>query len=161
MVRSTKKNLFIILLLVGFIFLFFTSASAGETDAAYKEIEAMFIAPDFCGKTLAECPATVSENMRQEIKAMLQAGNSKDQIVNTFVNKYGYEILAAPPKQGFFLTAWVLPVIALVLGIWIMYAFLQRAQRGKSPAARRRSQENQPIDLDLQERIQEEVLRRL
>lgn len=159
--RPAKRDLLLIGILVGTIALFATSALGGESDAAYREIEALFMAPDFCGKTLAECPAMVSEDMRQEIRAMLQAGDSKEQIVNKFVARYGYQILAAPPKEGFFLTAWVLPVVALLIGIWVMYAFLQRVNRTKKPVARRRPPEEQPLDVEMEDRIQEEVLRRL
>ncbi len=44
---------------------------------------------------------------------MMNKGWDKDKIRDYYVNIYGEEILTAPEKSGFSLTAWVLPFVAL------------------------------------------------
>ena len=47
---------------------------------------------------------------------MLESGLTVDQIVQQQVEKYGETVLSAPTKNGFNLTAWVIPFGALMIG---------------------------------------------
>ena len=57
---------------------------------------------------------------------MLRVGRSKDDILATFAARYGDHALAAPPKRGFNLAAWVLPFVAIGAGGLGLYAALLR-----------------------------------
>jgi cytochrome c-type biogenesis protein CcmH/NrfF len=47
------------------------------------------------------------------------------------VDEYGVKILAAPPKRGFFLTAWLTPLMAILLGgIAVLVLLRQWARPG-------------------------------
>jgi len=88
----------------------------------------LFMAPDFCGKTLAACEGGLSEQMRQEVAAMAESGKTKDEVINHYVGIYGQQILAAPPKEGFYLTAWLMPIIGLGAGLAAVVVYLQRTK---------------------------------
>ena len=49
----------------------------------------------------------------------------EDQILDYFEQRYGSDILAAPPIRGTMVLAWIIPVIILVLmmsaGLWVLY----------------------------------------
>ena len=47
---------------------------------------------------------------------MLESGLTVDQIVQQQIEKYGETVLSAPTKNGFNLTAWVIPFGALMIG---------------------------------------------
>ena len=47
---------------------------------------------------------------------MLESGLTVDQIVQQQIEKYGETILSAPSKNGFNLTAWVIPFGAIMIG---------------------------------------------
>jgi len=88
----------------------------------------LFMAPDFCGKTLAACEGGLSEQMRQEVSAMVESGKTKEEVINHYVDIYGQQILAAPPKEGFYLTAWFMPIIGLGAGLAAVVVYLQRTK---------------------------------
>lgn len=70
------------------------------------------------------CPS--SEPIREEITERLQAGESVDEVVGRFRDRYGLQILAAPPTSGFHLSAWVLPFAVLLVGGLAAAAVLAR-----------------------------------
>ena len=70
-----------------------------------------------CNQILLECNhvgCPLSEGMRNELTAALKRGQSDGQILDTFVEKYGPTILAAPTMSGFNLTAWITPFAVLL-----------------------------------------------
>jgi cytochrome c-type biogenesis protein CcmH/NrfF len=73
-----------------------------------------------CGQVLLECNhvgCTASEGMRNELLASLNRGNNDDLVLQTFVQKYGPTVLAAPTNSGFNKVAWIMPFAVLLLAI--------------------------------------------
>jgi cytochrome c-type biogenesis protein CcmH len=55
--------------------------------------------------------------MRGELTAAVDSGKSDSSVLQFFIEKYGATVLAAPTKTGFDRVAWIIPYLALVLGI--------------------------------------------
>jgi len=55
--------------------------------------------------------------MRHELTAAVDAGKSDHEVLAMFVEKYGATVLAAPTHSGFDMVAWILPYVALIVGI--------------------------------------------
>jgi cytochrome c-type biogenesis protein CcmH len=55
--------------------------------------------------------------MRDELSAALDRGDNDDLALQSFVQKYGTVVIAAPTTKGFNRVAWIMPYLALVLGI--------------------------------------------
>lgn len=68
-----------------------------------------------CNTTLDQSSSPEARRIKALIAARIAAGDSKSEIKDLLVAEYGPSILAAPPKKGFNLLAWLLP-IALLLG---------------------------------------------
>ena len=49
------------------------------------------------------------------IRKLLKEGKSEDEIIDEYVAEYGERILAAPRTEGFGITAYLLPIVALLL----------------------------------------------
>ncbi|MFC2003290.1 cytochrome c-type biogenesis protein CcmH [Chloroflexota bacterium] len=78
----------------------------------------------------AECGSR--EAMTTLIEQKLAQGEPKAQIIQYFIAQYGEQVLAVPPKQGFNLIAWLLPVAALLLGGVVIQALLKNwLKRGR------------------------------
>jgi cytochrome c-type biogenesis protein CcmH len=82
----------------------------------FKGVASQFKCTCGCGQDHYECdPSTC--NLTTEWKAdfveMMNEGMDKDEIREYYVKIYGEEILTAPEKKGFSLTAWVTPFIVL------------------------------------------------
>jgi len=89
-----------------------------------------------CNMVLSECSCCgemgLYLEMMASIKQQVEAGRSKDEIIQTFVAQYGEQVLVVPPKRGFNLVAWVLPFVAILGGGGAIYIALKAwVRRGK------------------------------
>lgn len=71
-------------------------------------------------ESVAASSAAVSTEMRQAIRQQLQEGWSDQQVLNYFAVHYGNQILLTPPRQGFNILAWLMPVIMLLAGLGLV-----------------------------------------
>jgi len=73
-----------------------------------------------CGMTIQGCLGGMicseSKTISKQVVSLLQDGKGKPEVTQAMVAQYGERILAAPTKEGFNLTAWILPFVALVIG---------------------------------------------
>jgi len=76
-----------------------------------------------CNQYLLECNhvgCPYSERMRSELTSAVDSGKSDSSVLQFFIEKYGATVLAAPTKTGFDRVAWIIPYLALVLGIGVI-----------------------------------------
>ena len=78
------------------------------------------------GQALAESDAPLAIDMRQTIRNMLRIGQSDEAIRAYFATRYGDGILLTPPVNQSTTLLWLMPVLALGIGI----AFLWSQFRG-------------------------------
>lgn len=69
------------------------------------------------GIRLDVCEQKVCEQMRDMIDQELAAGKTPEQIKADFIDLYGPVVLGEPPREGFDLIAWIVPVVLLVGGV--------------------------------------------
>jgi cytochrome c-type biogenesis protein CcmH len=112
-----------------------------------------------CVTTLNHCPmlhCAEKEETRAVIRADLKKGMSEPAILQDLVNRYGERVLAAPPARGFNLTAWVLPGIGLLIGLFLAITIVRRwhrpAVQGAAPA-----EPTEPVDNNLRSAVEEEM----
>src|SRR6266852_2170250 len=67
--------------------------------------------------SVADSPSEMAQQMKGIIREQLQAGRTPAEIKSYFVSKYGEWVLLAPTTKGFSLVVWVLPFIALFIGL--------------------------------------------
>ena len=82
--------------------------------------------------SVADSPAPLAQQMRQQIDEQLAAGRSPDEIRSGFVAAYGDSVLMSPPRHGIGRTAYYLP-LAVVLGGALVVVLLLR--RWRQPSA--------------------------
>lgn len=68
------------------------------------------------GVTVAYSNSGLAQQMRILIKKKLEQGETREQILQYFVDRYGESILTNPPKSGFTLLVWLLPIAGLLVG---------------------------------------------
>jgi cytochrome c-type biogenesis protein CcmH/NrfF len=90
-------------------------AAAGPTDLA-NEIASEVMSPYCEGVTLHDCPSRAAADLRNQIEQWAQQGWSKARIIGELEERFGEGIHGSPRRsQG--IAAWVLPVVALVVGV--------------------------------------------
>ncbi len=108
----------------------------------WQDVAGDLMSPACPGRTLLNCTSSQAEQWRELIRQKLARGESKEQILQYFVDISGEAILAAPPKKGFALTAWLLPLFVVVNGAILIIALTRRwAQRRATDAHSMRSHE--------------------
>ena len=108
------KSLFLTLVLFG-------SISADDKSELILDIEKSLMASCFHGTVYEHG----NKEMEEQIASFVDAGRSKDYIMNFFTNKYGERILAMPEAEGFNVFAWLAPIIIFVFGGIVMYTYLK------------------------------------
>ena len=76
-----------------------------------------------CNQILLECNhvgCKYSDRMRGELVAAVDNGKSDSDVLQFFVEKYGTTVLAAPTKTGFDRVAWLMPYLALLVGVGVV-----------------------------------------
>jgi len=93
---------------------------AGDDSIRFNKLGHRMMCACGCGQILLECNhvgCTYSDKMRNELMAGLDRADSDDLILQGFVQNYGPAVIAAPTVTGFNRVAWVMPFLALGLGI--------------------------------------------
>lgn len=136
----------------------FVSAVLAE-DTTVDDVGKELICMCGCGSVLINCvhiECSVRESMLATIRSQLSQGKSKGEIVQYFVRQYGEEVLAAPTKEGFNLTAWILPFAALAAGGGLVYWLIKTwVSRGKEESVV--SEEDSKVDEKYRRRVEAEL----
>src|SRR5262247_1366585 len=103
--------------------------SAPAWSQSWQDIAGDLMSPACPGRTLLNCTSGQAEQWRELIRQKLAQGESKEQILQYFVDIGGEAALAAPPKKGFALTAWLLPFLVVVNGAVLIIALTRRWAR--------------------------------
>lgn len=105
---------------------------AGD-DARFNDLGHRLMCACGCRQILLECNhvgCSYSDRMRAELVAAVDRGDNDDLTLQSFVQKYGPTVLAAPTKTGFDRVAWIAPYLALLLGLGLV-TFIVRAWRSR------------------------------
>ena len=132
------------------------AALASEQHPSQSEIEGEIMCPVCGGETLDQSDSAVAQNMKMFIAHRIAAGWTKSRIENALAAQFGQQVLAAPPKHGFNLIAWLLPLIGLAVAIpivgWAAWRWSKTRDSGPPPPPSR-------LDPELDRRVDAELAR--
>ena len=136
-------------------------AAASEQHPSLVELEGQLMCPICEGETLAQSSSPAAQRIKVEIQRRIAAGDTRSEIKRRLVSEWGTRILAAPPRHGFDLLAWLLPIVgvlgaAAVLGV---LAWRWTREREPEPAPQRWSLNGHPLGPDEERRLDEELAR--
>jgi cytochrome c-type biogenesis protein CcmH len=76
--------------------------------------------------SVADSPAPLAQQMREQIAQKVRAGESADQVRADFVAAYGDSVLMSPPNRGLSAAVYVLPTIVIAFGLVIAVMLVRR-----------------------------------
>jgi cytochrome c-type biogenesis protein CcmH len=123
-------------------------ALASEQKPTAAELESELVCP-VCETTLDSSDAPVARLMKARIRERIAAGDTKSEIKAYFVDQFGNGVLAVPPRRGFDLVAWLLPLAGLGIGLVAVGALAWRWSRKRDDDAG----EHDPLDPALERRL--------
>ena len=139
--------------------------SVGATDASsrYYDLSHRLMCTCSCAQILGECNhvgCTSSTTELHELRAGIASGSTDQEILDTFVAKYGAVVLAAPTTHGFDLVAWIAPFAvfaAALLGTILLVRRWANISIGKAQAAGPSPVNEDPADRERRDRIRRET----
>src|ERR1700741_3120072 len=115
----------------------FTLMGVGDEDARFRDLGHRLMCVCSCNQILLECNhvgCMYSDRMRGELAAGLDRGDNDDLTLQSFIQKYGTTVAAAPSTSGFGRVAWIMPFVALLAGL-ASVVFLVRAWKNRPAPA--------------------------
>jgi cytochrome c-type biogenesis protein CcmH len=136
-------------------------AAASESHPTQGELESELMCPICAGETLAQSDSPPAVRIKAYIAQRIVAGDTKSEIKDKLVVQWGQRILAAPPRHGFSLLAWVLPLVGVVGGAGILgiLAWRWTRVRESEPAPQRWALNGHPLGPEEERRLDEELAR--
>lgn len=80
-------------------------------------------------ESIAGSNAELANDLRREIRTMIQDGRSDNEIMDFMVSRYGDFVRYRPPLKGTTLLLWFGPALLLGIGIGGLFVFLRRRAR--------------------------------
>jgi cytochrome c-type biogenesis protein CcmH/NrfF len=94
-------------------------AAAVAPKTSVTEIEGEVMCP-ICGTLLELSDSPQAQREKVYVAKLVAAGKSKAEIKDALVAQYGRSVLAQPKASGFDLTAYLVPLIAIVVAIVLL-----------------------------------------
>jgi cytochrome c-type biogenesis protein CcmH len=110
---------------------------AGDPATRFNEIGHQMMCICGCNQILLECNhvgCPDSDGMRNELMAAVSRGDSDSLVEQSFVQKYGPTVLAAPTTKGFDRAAYILPFVALIFGFGLVVMIVLSWKNRPAPA---------------------------
>jgi len=113
--------------------------SLGATDAnsRFDKLNHRLMCTCSCNEVLGECnhvSCPMSGPEQAELRENITSGKSDQEILNSFVGKYGAIVLAAPTTHGFDLVAWIAPFAVFAAALLGTILLVRRWTSAMPPA---------------------------
>ena len=112
-------------------------AGAGDPASRFNDLGHQLMCICSCNQILLECNhvgCPDSDGMRNELMAAVSRGDSDSLVEQSFVQKYGPIVLAAPTNSGFNRAAWIMPFVVLIFGFGLVIFVIRAWKNRPAPA---------------------------
>jgi len=97
-----------------------------------------------CTMLVIDCPMDSANEMKETVRGMIAEGMSESKIYKELEAKFGREVFATPPKEGFDWIVWLALPAGIIMGGVIVYKI-----------SRKRMDENEEFELEYEKFMQE------
>nr|WP_113862630.1 cytochrome c-type biogenesis protein [Marinobacter pelagius] len=106
-----------------------------EQEVRYQNLIAELRCPKCQNQNIADSNAPISQDMRNEVYEMMQAGASNEEIVDALVARFGEFVRYKPELDSRTFLLWATPAIAVFGGLLVVAGVVIRARRVERQAA--------------------------
>ena len=129
-------------------------AAASAACPSRADLEDELVCPT-CKTTLDQSDAPVARRMKAYVADRVRACASKEEIKDELVAQFGRGVLAEPPRTGFDLLAWALPLGGVFVAALAVGALAWRWTRGRDGV----DEAGPELDPELERRLDAELAR--
>jgi len=146
---ARAASIFVVTLLAALLLASSTAYAIAPEQMPTPQLEARYLAliqgfrcMQCQDESLADSPVDLAADMRRQIRDMLLAGKTDQQIRDFMVSRYGYFILFKPPFVAKTAWLWLTPGVLLVVGVLVAL----RVIRQRAALAATDLEDNDPTD---------------
>jgi len=104
-------------------------------------------------------PCDTAKTMLKEIDAHIAKGMSNEQVLQAMIAQYGPLAYVEPPKSGFGLVAWLMPILYLLGGLALVVVVMKRWRKHPVTAVAATNAGNVSVSPELLARAREQAQR--
>ena len=126
--RTPKKSIAIFVISIALLVVIplacSTSKTISEIEKEAQAIDKIVVCPVCPASTIDQAQVPLARQIKALIRSKLAEGQTREEILDYLEESYGesgIEILAVPTKTGFNLIAWIVPIIAFIMGGFILF----------------------------------------
>lgn len=158
LLQHSKYTLLLLFVVIGLAVVPVIAQGATPTDDEVNRIAKQLYCPVCENTPLDVCPTEACRQWREEIRGMLAAGKSEDEIKQYFVDYYGVRVLNEPPNP---LVTYLVPGVAILLGALLLLRGFQMWMKPATTEAGSGESEAKPVPQDEYiARLEEELKKR-
>jgi cytochrome c-type biogenesis protein CcmH len=101
--------------------------SGALLDRQANETGALLRCPVCQGMSIADSPSEMAVNMKHQVRELIARGYTQEQILRYFERSYGQFVLLKPKFQGVNTLVWILPIIALAVGVFAIFSMMGKS----------------------------------
>lgn len=98
-------------------------------------VAALLRCPVCQGLSVADSPAAMAVNMKKQVRDLVAAGYTEDQVLSYFEASYGEFVRLEPPMRGINWLVWLAPLFFLAAGVGVFARSIRRLSQ-KTPDVR-------------------------
>ena len=137
-----------------------TPPTGAELEHQAREIDGMLVAPCCFRQEVSVHQSAAAQEVKQDVRRRLAAGETQQQILDAYVAQYGKHILAEPRAEGFDALLYVLPIVTFVASIVLLTGVIRQVTRhalveapagAGAPASAIRAEDEAQLDEELRD----------
>jgi cytochrome c-type biogenesis protein CcmH len=152
--RKARKLAIFVGILLLYLFIF-SNVVYGYSDEV-NNLAGKLICTCGCDTMLvSDCDCEAAKQMKDFIQEKLDSGAKPSEVLDILVKTYGEKVLAEPRRKGFGLLAWVIPFLAVLSGLFLVFLLIRRWTKKKEVFEA--SDSASPYENEYRKKIEEEL----
>lgn len=128
-----------------------------EQEERARRLEGIMKCPVCRSQSVRSSDSFMAKDMQRKIRELVSEGESDEEIVAYFTERYGDWILLSPPKSGFTWAAWLLPFAVVLAGAIGLVVAARRWSRRPKNEGGTASVESPPPESPYLDRLEREL----
>lgn len=104
-----------------------------DLDRRTTQVASLLRCPVCQGMSVADSPSEMAINMKRQVRELLARGYTEEQILSYFEQSYGQFVLLRPKFQGVNALVWILPIVALLIGLIVVVVKVRKLEAPAAP----------------------------
>ena len=103
-----------------------------QKENVFHDLTKQLRCPKCQNQNISDSNAELAKDMRNKTYELVQAGQSKDQVIDYMVARYGNFVRYDPPMTPATIFLWLGPLFFVMIGVWFLFRLSKRSNEQDS-----------------------------